>query len=235
MPFFLDQAVLSAWLDRAQKRDAALKTFFAEGRDRISIAFTPTNSGWIGAVSLPEPALGLDYRFGAGSEFRPTGFQQIADPRTGRPLPKSSIEFPPQTAPVELALRYTDANGLVSPVTTLTFEPRAALQRGQRENLERIAPSWLAYGTGQNSHRLYASTLIAYRCAIEKVEIGFNGARPQEAFPLPPCDFANPGRMPPEARHFIELKPTIESVTLRLTFVGGDTSDVKTFPRPSPR
>ncbi len=233
--FFLDPSVMSAWVDRAQRREALLKTFFTEGRERISAEFTPTNAGWIAAISLPEPALGIDYRFGAEGPFLSTGLLQAADPRTGRPLPKPSIEFGPQTKPISIALRYTDANGVSSVVTTIPFEPKAALQRGMRNTLQQISASWLSFGTGQNSGRVYFPVLMSYRCGIEKVEIGFDGEAPRQVVPFPPCNTANPMHVPADARPSLDLRPSVTSVAVRLTFVGGDVSEVKSFARPTMR
>jgi class 3 adenylate cyclase len=235
VPFFLDQAVLAQWLDHTRKREATLKGFFAQGRDKISAAFTPMNTGWIGAISLPEPALQLEYQLGSHGAFRATGALQILDPRSGRPMPKTSIEFPPPPGPLQVGLRYTDAKGQLSPVTTIAFDPASALQQGMRDALERTTSGWLAFGTGQNSHRLYATHLITYRCAIEKVEIGFNDALPREVFPLPPCNPDMPNHVPPHARLFIELEPATQNATLRLTFKGGERSEVQTFARPKAR
>lgn len=229
---FLDQSVLAQWLDRAQQREAAAKAFFAEGRDRISAQFMRSNSGWIGAITLPEAATSLEYRLDATSEFRATGLLQAIDPRTGRPMPNPSFELPPQQGATQIALRYLDTNGATSRETIIPFDPKTALLRGMRDILERFSTSWLAYGSGQNSQLLYFTHLVSYRCAIEKVEIGYNGKPPQEVITLPPCDPANPYAVPANARPYIALKPDTENATLRLTFVGGDVSDIKTFQRP---
>lgn len=232
VPFFLDQSVLAEWLDRAQKRGTAAKAFFSEGRDRVSAQFMRTNSGWISAIALPEAATQLEYRLGSSGEFRATGFLQALDPRTGKPMPNPSFELPPHQGQTEIALRYLDAKGALSTVATIAFDPRTALVRGMRDNLERTSNSWLAFGSGQNSHLLYYTHLVSYRCAIDKVEIGFNGEAPHEVIALPPCDPASPYGVPSSARPYINLKAGADSAAIRLTFVGGDRSEVKTFPRP---
>ncbi|MBN8533002.1 MAG: adenylate/guanylate cyclase domain-containing protein [Rhizobiales bacterium] len=229
---FLDQSVLAQWLDHAQKREAAAKTFFAEGRDRISAQFMRSNTGWIAAITLPEAATRMEYRLDSKNEFRTTGFLQALDPRTGRPMPNPGFELPPQQGATEIALRYLDANGAASHETIITFDPKTALQRGMRDILERFSTSWLAFGSGQNSQLLYFTHLVSYRCAIEKVEIGYNGKPPQEVISLPPCDPANPYAVPANARPYITLRSDAENASIRITFVGGDISDIKTFQRP---
>lgn len=231
VPFFLDQSVLAEWLDRARKREDALGAFFAERRDRIDAQFMRSNAGWMAAITLPEAATQIEYRIG-GEAFRPTGVLPNTDPRTGRPMANPSFELPGQQGPTEIALRYRDANGIESAVSTLAFDPRAALVRGQRDILERFSQSWLAFGQGHNAQFLYFTHLVSYRCAIEKVEIGYNGATPSEKLPMPPCDEANPHAVPASALPYLRIRPDVESATARITFVGGETSEVKTFLRP---
>ncbi len=231
IPFFLDQSVLSQWLDRAQKREGLLKAYFSENRDRIGLSFMRSNAGWMANVSAPEATTGIEYRFGTMAEFRPTGALQMLDPRTGKPMANPSFELPGNQGPTEITLRYADANGIRSPATTIAFDPRASLVQGQRDILDRFANSWIAFGAGHNEHLLYYTHLMSYRCAISKVEIGFNGAAPSQVLPLPPCDEANPHAIPASALPYLRLRPDIESATLRLTYVGGEVSEVKTFLR----
>ncbi len=146
-------------------------------------------------------------------------------------MPKPSIEFGPQMRPLVITMRYTDSNGVPSAITAIPFEPRVALQRGMRNTLQGISASWLSFGTGQNSSRVYFPVLMSYRCGIEKFEIGFDGEPPQQAIRLPPCDPTNPMHVPADARPSVELRPTVASVAVRLTFAGGEASEVKTFVR----
>jgi class 3 adenylate cyclase len=228
---FLDQSVLAQWLDRAHRREAAAKIFFAEGRDRVSAQFMRSNSGWMSTITLPEAATRLEYRVSPAGEFRATGLLPAIDPRTGRSMPNPSFELPAHQEGTEIALRYLDTNGAASPVTTVPFDPRTALQQAMRDILERFSTSWLTFGSGQNSQLLYFTHLVSYRCAIEKVEIGYNGKPPQEVIALPPCDPANPYAVPASARPYIPLKPGTESADIRLTFVGGEVSEIKSFQR----
>lgn len=232
--FFLDQSVLAQWIDRAQSRERGLKAFFAGGRDKPGLQFMRHNSGWIGTITLPEAATRIEVKLGSGTEFKPTGALPNVDPRTGKPMANPSFEMAPNQTAIDIALRYADANGVVSPVSVTRFDPRLSLVRGMRDILDRFSTSWLAFGTGHNQHLLYYTHLVSYRCAIQKVEIGFNGDAPAVPVELPPCDEANPHAVPSGALPYMRLRPDIESATVRLTFVGGDVSEVKTFQRPKP-
>jgi hypothetical protein len=234
IPFFLDQSVLAQWIERAQKRESILKAFFAENRDRPGFIFMRHNAGWFGTITLPEAASRIEVKLGSSAEFKPTGMSAMLDPRTGKPMPNASFEMPSSQATTEIALRYLDANGVMSPVTVKRFEPRESLIQGMRDILDRFSTSWLAFGSGHNQHLLYYTHLMSYRCAIRKVEIGFNGEAPSQPVELPPCDEANPHAIPSNALPYLRIKPEIESATVRLTYVGGDISEVKTFLRPKP-
>lgn len=232
--FFLDQSVLAQWIDRAQGRERVLKGFFAEGRDKSGLQFMRHNAGWIATITVPEAATRIEVKLGDAAEFKPTGVLPNIDPRLGKPMANPSFEMPPQQAATDIALRYLDANGVVSPVTVMRFDPRLSLIRGMRDILDRFSTSWLAFGTGHNQQFLYYTHLMSYRCAIKKVEIGFNGQDPAMPVELPPCDEANPHAIPGNAVPYLRIKPDIESATVRLTYIDGQTSEVKTFQRPKP-
>ena len=231
IPFFLDQSVLGQWLDRAQKRESVLKAYFAENRDRIGAQFMRSNAGWMANVSLPEAATAIEYKFGAMGDFRPTGNLQMLDQRTGKPMPNPSFELPGNQGPTDISLRYADADGTRSTVSTISFDPRQSLVAGQRDILDRFSNSWIAFGEGHNQQFLYFTHLVSYRCAIQRAEIGFNGKAPTQLLQIPPCDEANPHAIPNGMMPYLRIKPEIVSATLKITYVGGETSEVKTFQR----
>lgn len=231
VPFFLDQSVLAQWLERAQKREAFQKAFFAENRDRVGAQFMRAGSGWQAQVSLPEAATAIDYKFGSMPDFRSTGALQLLDQRTGKPMANPGFELPANQGPTDIALRYLDADGHQSTVTMIAFNPRDALLKGQRDILDRFANSWIAFGDGHNQHLLYYTHLVSYRCAIQRAEIGLDGASPTDLLPLPACDEVNPHSIPANSAPYIRIKPEVKSATLKITYVGGDVSEVKTFLR----
>lgn len=117
-------------------------------------------------------------------------------------------------------------------VTDVAFDPATAPFLAMRQQLDQNAGSWLAFGDGQNRNHLYFTYLLSHRCAIARVEIGFNGELPKQVIALPSCDPANPLSIPATARTFMPVTADTASTTIRLTFVGGETSDIRTYPRP---
>ena len=232
VPYFLDQSLLAQWLDHAQRRSAALRLFFDQRRDQPSANISRTNHNWIVTITPPEAATSLEYRLPGEPEFRSTGLLQASDPRTGRPLPNPSFILAPETGPTNLELRYADANGVRSAVTILPFDPAAAMTRGMRESLERAPQAWVSFAGSPADRFLNVTQLVSLRCGIERAEIGFDGSQPVQQIRLPPCDPAMPYGVPNVASARFELPPQVQSVSLRLTFIGGEQSETHTFQRP---
>jgi class 3 adenylate cyclase len=92
--FFLDHAVMAAWLDKARKRRAALEAFFESHPTTPSARFTRSATGWTVSVTTPEAPTAVSYRVGEAGEFRSTGTSQASDPRTGKPAPNLTFELP---------------------------------------------------------------------------------------------------------------------------------------------
>lgn len=231
VPFFLDQSVLAGWITRAQERDSALRAFFNGRRETIGLSFMRSNAGWMANIQPPEAASAIEYKLAFMAEFRATGSLPNVDPRSGKPMANPSFEMPGNQGPTEISVRYVDVNGARSPVTTISFDPKASLVAGMRDILDRFSNSWLQFGEGHNQHLLYYTHLVSYRCAIQKAEIGYNGDNPAIPLPMPACDERNPHAIPAGALPYLRVTPDIESATMRLTYIGGEISEVKTFRR----
>jgi len=232
VPFFLDQSVLAQWIDRAQKRERAASEFFATRRDRIGLSFMRSNQSWMATISLPEAASAIEYKFGDMPEFKMTGSLTMLDQRTGKPMANPSFEMPSTQGPTEVSLRYLDANGIRSAVTTETFDPRDALVAMQRQILNQTSTSWFQFGKDHNAGYLYYTHIVSYRCAIKKVEYGLGSDPPVLELRLPPCDERDPYAIPRDVNPYLRIGRDIAGASMRITFTNGDISDVKTYQRP---
>ena len=228
-PYFLDQSVLAEWLERARRRLAALEANLKTASAEPVVKFTRSNAGWSVVVSTPEPATSIGWRIGGAGEFTPTGQIAAIDQRTGRPMPNPSFELPGETSATTIEIRYADSAGRLVGPFRVAFDPATALADGQRELLERFWTSWLAFGA--DGKLLYYSHLMSYRCAIAKVEIGFDGATPSQELPMPACDRDNPFSIPAGARPYLATPPGAKSVAARLTYVNGAQSETREFRR----
>ena len=232
VPFFLDQSVLAQWIERAQKREQTASAFFATKRDRIGLSFMRSNQSWMGTISVPEAASAIEYKYGDMPEFKATGQLAMLDQRTGKPMANPSFEMPSTQGPTEVSLRYLDANGIRSAVTTETFDPRDALVAMQRQILNQTSTSWFQFGKDHNAGYLYYTHIVSYRCAIKKVEYGLGSDPPVQELRLPPCDERDPYAIPRDVNPYLRIGRDIAGASMRITFTNGDISDVKTYQRP---
>jgi hypothetical protein len=194
-------------------------------------SFTRSNSGWMVHVSLPEAATQFGYRIGAEGEFTDPGFIDSLDQRTGQRLPKTYFEMPPDQGKTTIYVTWRDRRGEQAEIFPIAFDPNAALSGEQKATLEQFWTSWIAFREFQGM-KVYFTHLITYRCAINEVRYGYNGAAPDKVFTLPPCDPADPHSVPYEAKVFMNVPPKTASMSVQLTYVDGTKSPVRSFNAP---
>ena len=78
---------------------------------------------------------------------------------------------------------------------------------------------------------LYFTTLMSYRCAIERAVIGIDGGALDTSLPLPPCEENSPHAIPRDATPYLALPKSVRTVSVQLTYFDGSQSEVKTFRR----
>jgi hypothetical protein len=226
---FLDHSVLAQWLDRARKRKAATEAFFKTATTRPTATFTRSNTSWIAAVHVPEPATSVSYRIGENGDFKSTGASPAIDPRTGRAMPMLSFELPADQGTTPIYVVYDDATGHTAGPFVINFDPKVALPAGQRDILERMPSAWVSFHPEREL--LYFTTLVSYRCALDSAVIGFDGGPLDTSLPLPDCDGRNPHAVPADARPYLTVPKSVRTVSVQLTYFDGSQSEVKMFRR----
>jgi class 3 adenylate cyclase len=230
VPFFLDQSVLSQWLDKARKRKEATEAFFQGAQAKPTASFQRANTGWIAAIHLPEAATALAVRVGEAGEFKATGFLPTVDQRTGKPMPNPSLEMPADQPKATLYVRYDDATGRTAGPFPIAFDPQVVLAAAQREVLERFPGAWVAFRPDL-PNLLTFTHLVSNRCAIERAEMGLDEGPLAIDIPIPPCDEENPHAIPADAKTYLPLPKGVRAVSVQLTYADGTQSDVRTFRR----
>jgi len=220
--YFVDAAVLAAWLERAERRLAALDVMLSGAAAAPTVKFTRSNSAWIAYLNIPERPTEISYRVGNGPAIS-TGIAGSIDMRTGRKMPNVHFMLPLDTPPTTIELMYRDITGRESGPHPIRFDPREIIFKADRETLAAEIPGWANFSDGQ-SHKewLYFNTVMYSRCVIAKVEYGYDGP-PTMEFPLPPCDLSNPNATPADAQSAVKMPPEARTVTVRLTFTDGTT------------
>jgi class 3 adenylate cyclase len=230
--YFLDHSVLAQWLDRARSRQQALDQFLKTAKLEPTAQFILSNSGWLANVWVPEPATRISWRTSEKTDFRATGDTAFIDQRTGKPSPNLSFELPRDTPESTIELRYEDANGEMRGPFRVRFEPRAEIVKSQRDLLQRFSNNWLSFGDGGAQAKLvYFTQLATYRCAIAKVVLVFDDSPLPMQLRLPPCDLADPLKLPADYRPFMSMPGSAKSVTVEIAFADGTMSEKRKFER----
>jgi hypothetical protein len=83
-----------------------------------------------------------------------------------------------------------------------------------------------------NPAMLYYTHLVAFRCTITSVQLGFDGAPPDRPLVLPPCDRKNPNEIPDGVIPITTIPASAENVTAQITYTDGSKSEIMTYRRP---
>lgn len=232
-PHFINAGVLAGWLDQAERRVAAIETSLSGAAAAPTASFSRSNSDWTINLNMPEEPSEVMYRLGEGSSYRSTGYLDATDPRTGRRMVSTYFSVSLDTPATTIFIKYRDADGREAGPFAIRFDPHATILSQARETLEAERSDWVAFTTGFTSDYAYFNRPMETRCAIRKLEYGFNGP-PKQEFPLPPCDFDNPSGTPADAQSAVKMEDTVKTVSVRITFIDG-TVGTRIFRRPDRR
>ena len=211
---FVDYELASTWLDDARERLAKLKSFDVATADApVSMNAMASNAGWILHFTVAEQHTDLEIRDSGG---------------TWEPV-QGTVSIPMGEEKTPFEIRYRDVHGDLAGPYTFELDPRRDLGKFGRDMLEKVPGSWVML-SGGGSSLLYFTTLITYRCAIDRVLYGFSGA-PDREFDLPTCDPSDPYRIPNDATLYIEAPPDADSVVVQLVWYDGEKSKVQTVRR----
>jgi hypothetical protein len=221
----LDPSVLGEWLESARRRFERLDRTIAQTPSEPSATFMRSNSGWHVTLMLPEAATELRYRLSQDAPFQPTGAMPAVDPRTGRPMPRTTLSLPTGREPNVIEVSYTDLRGAEVGPFALPFDPAASLVRQQRDTLEMIRNAWVAFRPFQGRVLVYYTMLVTNRCAIREARFGLDGAEPDQRFRMPACDPDEPHSVPNDLAPYVAVPAGTQSVRVRLTYSDGTTSE----------
>jgi len=230
---FTDSGLLAAWLEQAERRVAAVEASLSGAAAAPTASFSRSNSDWTVNLNMPEEPSAVMYRLGEGSTYRSTGYLDATDSRTGRRMVSTYFSLSLETPATTIFVKYRDLDGREAGPFPIRFDPHATILAQARETLDAERSDWVAFTTGFTSDYAYFNTPMYTRCAISKLEYGFNGP-PREHFPLPPCDFDNPSATPADAQSAVKMEDTVRTVSVRITFIDG-TVGTRIFRRPDRR
>ena len=190
--------------------------------------FLRHNGGWSVTLSFADPVTAISWGFSESGPFKETGFEDAFDPRTRKRRPNSQFQLDADAPASTIYVRYVDVNGDTVGPFPIRFDPAVAVEKDARKTLEMTSGSWVAFG-GYNSLNVYITHLVTYRCGIREARIGIDSTVPDRKLVLPPCDLADPFKIPEKAELYLRVPPTTKMVSVELTYRDGSVSELKTF------
>jgi TolA-binding protein len=231
LKFYIDHTLLAEWIERANLRLTALGNVTDPSLFMPKLISQRSNQGWMVTVTLSEPATAISWRLGTDGPFTDTGFLQMNDQTTGKPMPNPSFALPSDAKATIIGVRYRDIRGNEAGPFDIAFAPEASLQDQNKQILDQFWTSWIAFEASGNVGNVYFTHLMSYRCAIKEAKYGVNGAAPSTALKLPACNMEDPYALPDGFLPFFKVGNDVTSMSVQLTYVDGTQSTVREFNR----
>jgi hypothetical protein len=188
------------------------------------VAFTHSNAGWSANFSFADPVTEIQWSLSPDGPFESTGFLQLYDPQTRRPMADPSIEIEADAGTIYV--RYADLQGNWVGPFAIAFRPETELQRSYRSILETTSGAWLAF-RHDVPNILYYTHLSSYRCTIRELRIGLDKLTPDQAVPLAPCNMKNPAATPADVDTHLWIDPAVRFATAQIIYTDGTVSKVR--------
>ncbi len=211
-------ALLGLACDAGSRHDepsAGSSSNASAGSDRVEMRAMASQIGWMLYFPLAQGVTRAEVRI--GSDLQP------------RPLVNNSLTLPFRREPTTLEVSWVDAGGQPRGPFTYTLEPRAAAADFAMEFLRQQPLAWVMLREMSGVKLIYVSTLLTYRCGIEKMVYGVNTMSPDLPIVLAECDVMDPMSVPHEATSFVELPANTEFVSVQLTYFDHSISSVERF------
>ena len=229
--YFVDQAFLAEWLDRARSRRAAVADVLDPLKYQPTLNPMPTNGGWSMTISLPEPASSISWRMGGEGDYVQTGSLELNDPATGKKMANPNFMLPESTPAGTISVKYQDLKGREAGPFELPFQPGNALEASQKQMLDQFWTSWIAFDASGNKGLVYFTQIVSMRCGLKETKYGLNGAEPDKMLQMPPCDPKKPYELPDNFQPYFKVGNDVTSMKVQITYADGTLSPVREFLR----
>ncbi len=224
--FFIDSAVLQEWVEQARRRVAEIDAAFGNRETRPVLSYQASPSHWTVNIALPEDAIAVQYRLGDRGGFSRADLRLSGDGKTAR---AAAFTMPARAGKTKIYVSYVDTAGLTAGPFVYHFDASEISSERQRSILMTTSGSWLTWATDRDE--IYFPYLLTYRCAIRSAHVGFDGAAPDIALPLPTEGCADNAPPPPGAQNSLPAPHDARSVSIKLVLQNGETPPPVTISR----
>lgn len=217
---YLDQEAAVGVLHDIETRLARLSgASESNSHQPVQASFIKHRKSWMMHVEIGEPSTEILYAID-DENFVSTGLQPVVDVRSGKPFPVSTIAIPPSDRPSSIQVKYVDLRGRDRGPFDVLFDPKTEELKSVKRILHQVRHSWLEFGGGDNSGKLYFTPLCAYQNVISKVSYGFNVEQPNTAHTLPDPQSGSMQGL------FIDHPRDVQYVVVQLVFSDQSKSEV---------
>ena len=98
-----------------------------------------------------------------------------------------------------------------------------------RKILDMTRANWVAFRDYNGRQLVYFTHLEAWKCGIESVRYGVNGAALNEEWVLSPCDPAKPNEVTKTRPYLSFPLDEVKTIAVQITYADGDQSDIQHF------
>jgi hypothetical protein len=233
LKYFFDQQLSALQVQDAEQRMKALSIVDEQAMDNpVKINAIRSNQSWMISISIADQANEI-FVAHSGNAPKSTGFMAgTISQTTGKPLPYPLIELPAHAEKTLLGISYQDIHGKMQGPFEIDFDPEMALVAGQKDLLERLSQSWLAYGEYDGGKIVYFTALLSYRCALTEIKYSFGNDELDQSFPLDPCDPTNPHAVTAKngvPTIFVAVPKGTEFTAVQLSYKDGTQSELNRF------
>jgi hypothetical protein len=227
--WFIDKALVAEYVADAEKRLAELGVAGLQLEKPVTVNWSKSNVGWTASMMIAELPSEVLYRIDSEASFKSTGYTQVADPSTGKPIPLMFVMLPHTDKQVRLWVKYRDRTGRIMGPWDFTLDPGAEAARGDKSILEMTKPAWVSLRDFNGETLLYFTQLMSWRSGISRIFYGVNKDVPDTEFVFPLHRGVGTSQISEDVPTYIKLPYEVRFVTVQVTYFDQTQSDVVRF------
>lgn len=228
--WFIDKALVAEYLADAEKRLAELGVNSGLQLEKpVSVGWMKSNSGWTATMMIAEPALEVLYRLNSEQQFKSTGYTQVMDSGTGKPMPLMFVMLQHTDKPLTLWVKYRDRKGRLMGPWDFTLDPGREAARGDKSIMEMTKPSWVSFREFNGETLLYFTHLMSWRGGISRIYYGLDREQPDTELKFPQHQGVGTARITEDVPTYIKIPYEVKFVTVRVVYYDQTESEVVRF------
>ena len=224
--WFIDQQLVAEWREDATNRLAALRGSEVARKNPLTVSWTPTNSGWMGALQIAEPVAEIFWKKPRTAKFVSTGFSSVRNVHTGKVQPNYTVTIPLRAKKQKVAFKYQNTNGENMGPFEVMFNPKLSNLAYGKQILKSTQRNWVSFRDYNGKTLVYFTNLLGQRGVLSSIRYGIDQETPDTEYTFPP--YKKPGFAPisGDAKIYMEVPGDTQYMTVRVSYKDGTKSEV---------